>query len=112
MIPTPDFLAAHPEQAEASEHDLTVARIQDEHKARLELEEQRLMLVKRKEALERETKGKKEELGKLDADVERWIGAQEAIRKVFEARERRVGSAREKERERERKEGAETPQVG
>lgn len=84
MIPIEDFLAAHPEHADSSEHDLTVARIQDEHKARQALEEQRQQLVKRKDALVKETTAKKEELAKLDGEVEKWLGGQEAVRKVFE----------------------------
>ena len=97
MIDTADFLAAHPEHADANEHDLTIARIQDEHKARLELEEQRLALVKRKEALERETKGKKDELSRLDADVEKWLGGQDNVRRTFEGREKKLAAQREKE---------------
>ncbi|KAI7499428.1 hypothetical protein KC367_g4467 [Hortaea werneckii] len=97
MIDTAEFLAAHPEHADANEHDLTIARIQDEHKARLELEEQRLALVKRKEALERETKGKKDELSRLDADVEKWLGGQDNVRRTFEGREKKLAAQREKE---------------
>lgn len=109
MAPISDFLSTHPEHAESSEHDLTIARIHDEHKARLELEEQRLHLVKRKEALERETKGKRDELAKLDGDIERWLGGQEAVRKVFEAKERKV--AAQKEKEGGQQGGSQTPQV-
>ena len=104
MIDTADFLASHPEYADANEHDLTIARIQDEHKARLELEEQRLALVKRKEALERETKGKKDELGRLDADVEKWLSGQDSVRRTFEGREKKLAAQREKE-------GGQTPKV-
>ena len=88
MIPTDEFLAQHPEHAESSEHDLTLARIADEHVARQELEKQRQQLVKRKEALVKETNLKKEELGKLDNEVEKWLGGQENVRKIFEKRAR------------------------
>ena len=53
----------------SNEHDLTVARIQDEHTARQQLEDQRQALQKRKEALLKETNAKKEELSKLDVEV-------------------------------------------
>lgn len=90
-----EFLAAHPEHASSNSHDLTVARIQDEHAARQQLEEQRQGLAKRKEALLRETNAKKEELGKLDAELERWIAGESGPRKIFEARERKVRLAEE-----------------
>lgn len=90
IIPVDEFLAQHPEHQDSSEHDLTVARIQDEHAARQKLEEERQALLKRKEALTKETTAKKEELSKLDVDVEKWLGGQEGIRKVFEAREKKM----------------------
>ena len=95
MTPAEEFLDLHPGLQGSTEHDLTVARIQDEHAQRLTLEEQRQQLLKRKEALLKETTAKKEELGKLDAEMEKWIGGQENVRKVFEAREKKL----EKERE-------------
>nr|POE63494.1 putative thoc5 family protein [Quercus suber] len=85
MIPVEDFLAQHPEQAELSEHDLTIVRIQNEHSARQVLEEQRQALLKKKEGLAKEALAKKEELGKLDAEMEKWINGQIAVREVFEA---------------------------
>lgn len=95
-----EFLASHPEHAapnnELSEHDLTILRIQDEHAARQALEEQRQALQKRKEALVKETNAKKEELGKLDAEVEKWVAGEGAVRKVFEAREKKMGKSGEK----------------
>ncbi|KAK4546113.1 hypothetical protein LTR36_002250 [Oleoguttula mirabilis] len=90
MVPVEDFLAAHPAHQHSSEHDLTIARIQDEHRARQALEEQRQRLVKKKEALVKETTGKKEELAKLDGDMEKWLGGQETVRRVFEAREKKM----------------------
>ena len=92
MVPGEHFVAMHPEFAESSEHDMTVARIQDEHVQRSALEEQRQLLVKRKEALIKETTAKKEELGKLDAEVEKWFGGQEGVRKMLEAHEKKVAA--------------------
>lgn len=97
MASVDDYLSRHPEHADVegrltlAEHDLTIARIQDEKAARLALEEQRQQLQKRKEALIKETTAKKEELGKLDAEVEKWLGGQEGVRKVFGAREKKLG---------------------
>jgi THO complex subunit 5 len=77
---------------------LTVARIQDEHAARQQLEDQRQALQKRKEALLKETNAKKEELGKLDVEVEKWIAGESNVRKIFEAREKKAKQAEEKAR--------------
>ena len=93
MLPVEDFLALHSEYAESSEHDLTVARIEDEHAQRVTLEEQRQALLKRKEALVKETTAKKEELGKLDLEIEKWVNGQENVRKVFDARQKRLNGA-------------------
>lgn len=90
MISAEEFLALHPEHSDSSEHDLTIARIQDEYAARQALEEQRQQSVKRKEALVKETTAKKEELGKLDAEIEKWLSGQESVKKVFEAREKKT----------------------
>ncbi|KAK3110517.1 hypothetical protein LTR53_015116 [Teratosphaeriaceae sp. CCFEE 6253] len=90
LIPFEDFLAQHPEQSTSSGHDLMLARMADERAARQQLEEERLGLVKRKEALVRETTAKKEELGRLDAEMEKWLAGQEGVRRVFEARGKRV----------------------
>jgi THO complex subunit 5 len=77
---------------------LTVARIQDEHAARQQLEDQRQALQKRKEALLKETNTKKEELAKLDVEVEKWIAGESNVRKIFEAREKKAKQAEEKAR--------------
>ena len=98
-LTTPEeFLAAHPEHADSDEHDLTVARIQDEHAARQQLEDQRQALQRRKEALLKETNAKKEELSKLDVEVEKWIAGESNVRKIFEAREKKAKQAEEKAR--------------
>lgn len=58
---------------EAGEQGLMKARIAEEKKERLELEGRRLELVKRKVELVKETAKRKEELGKLDRDLEAFI---------------------------------------
>lgn len=96
MVDAEEFLEQHPEHAELEEHELTLARIEDERVKRAELEARRAELVKRKEELVRETTAKKEEIGKLDAEVEKWVGGQENVRKLFEAREKKTKEAAEK----------------
>ncbi|KAF2481057.1 Fms-interacting protein-domain-containing protein [Neohortaea acidophila] len=93
LIDVEDFLTLHPEFRSASEHDVTVARIRDEHAQRVALEEQRLALVRRKEALVKETAGKKEELARLDGEMEKWVHGQEAVRKLLEAGEKKSREA-------------------
>ena len=90
MISTDEFLELHPEYAESSKHDLTEARIKDEHAQRKALEEERQVLLKKKEALVKETTAKKDELAKLDGEMEKWVAGQEGVRKVFEAREKKL----------------------
>ncbi|EMC91351.1 hypothetical protein BAUCODRAFT_127257 [Baudoinia panamericana UAMH 10762] len=92
MIPTEEFLERHPDFSESSEHDLTTARIQDEQVERQKLEEERQRLLKLKEALTKETTAKKDELGRLDAEIEKWLGGQESVRKLFEAREKKLAA--------------------
>ncbi|KAK0266570.1 hypothetical protein LTS09_000523 [Friedmanniomyces endolithicus] len=93
MVPVEEFLERRPEMRGAGEHEVTIARIEDERVARQGLEDVRLRLVKRKEALVKETAAKREELGRLDAEVEKWLGGQEGVRKMFEAREKTMAAA-------------------
>ena len=93
MATVEEFLEKHPEHVDSSEHDLTLARMEDERVERQNMEDVRLGLVKRKEALVKETMAKKEELGKLDAEIEKWLVGQEGARRVFEAREKKMAAA-------------------
>lgn len=90
MIGLDDFMALHPELETASEHDLTVARIEDEHAQRRALEEQKQALLKRKEALLKDVGARKDELAKLDTEMEKWVTGQDSVRKMFEAKEKEV----------------------
>lgn len=90
MIPVDEYLDQHPEHRDSNEHDLTVARIQDEQAARQRLEDERQLLVKKKEALVKETTAKKDELNKLDVEVEKWLNGQENVRKIFETRDKKL----------------------
>ncbi|KAI5358450.1 putative THO complex, subunit 5 protein [Septoria linicola] len=91
MVQVEDFLAKHPEYSVASDHDLTVARIEDEHAARKELESRRQELEKRKEALMKKNAAEKEQLAALDDSLEKWlVGGQEKPTTLFDARQKKV----------------------
>lgn len=81
---------AHPEHASDNDHDLTIARIADEHASRQLLEEERLALAKQRDALLKETTAKKDELAKLDMEIEKWVASQDDVRKIFEEREHKA----------------------
>lgn len=89
MVSKEEYIQTRPESADLSDHDLTIARIENEQAARQALEEEREALQKRKDALTKDTNAKKDELAKLDNDIEKWLQGEAAIRKVFEAREKK-----------------------
>lgn len=68
-----EFLALHPEHADADEVALTIARIDHEHAERLALEEQRQGLLKKKQGLIADNKKRKDKLADLDKDLEKFI---------------------------------------
>lgn len=41
---------------------------------------------------------KKEELGKLDVEMEKWIAGESNVRKIFEAKEKKAKQTEEKAR--------------
>jgi THO complex subunit 5 len=61
-----------------------VARIEHEHAERKALEEQRVTLFEKKKGLIAENKKRKDDLAKLDRDLEKFIEAAEPITKIFE----------------------------
>jgi len=73
LIPVEQFLAEHPEHADADENALTIARIDHEHAERLALEEQRQGLLKKKQGLIADNKKRKDDLANLDKDLEKFI---------------------------------------
>ena len=97
MVPAQVFVAQHPEHSESSDHDLTIARIQDEHAARQALDGQRKQLQTAKDALVKETNGKKDELAKLDGEMEKWVNDQQGVLKIFDARQKKMDELKEKE---------------
>ena len=68
-----DFLEQHPEHADDDEKGLMVARIQHELSEREDLEKQRQELLKQKAALDADNKKRKEDLAKLDKQLETFI---------------------------------------
>lgn len=96
MIGLDEFMAMHPELESASEHDLTVARIEDEHAQRKALEEQKQALLKRKAALVKDVGARKEELARLDTEMEKWVVGQESVRKLFEVKEKKMAEESDK----------------
>lgn len=73
LAPLDEFLAKHPEYADADENALMVARIEDERAEREALENQRQELLKRKQKLIAENKKRREDLANLDNDLEKFI---------------------------------------
>jgi len=92
-VPNEQFLDTHPELNDVSEHDVMIARINDEHVRRQSMEEQRLGLLKKKQALIAENKKKKDELDALDKEIEKYINGGEVVQKVFDARMQKDTSA-------------------
>lgn len=73
LIPVEQFLAEHPEHADADENALMTARIDHEHAEREALESQRQGLLKKKLGLVAENKKRKDDLAALDKDLETFI---------------------------------------
>lgn len=80
LIPVEQFLAEHPEHADADENALTIARIEHEHAERLALEEQRQGLLKKKQGLIADNKKRKDDLANLDKDLEKFIDVSSSYR--------------------------------
>ena len=90
MVSLEEFLEGRGDLVGDGEAEVTEARIRDEYARRVELEEKRLGLLRRKEELVSETGGKRDELANLDRELEKWVAGQEGVRKVFESREKKV----------------------
>ncbi|KAK1834874.1 Fms-interacting protein-domain-containing protein [Podospora conica] len=84
LVPVDEFLAAHPEHADADENALMTARINQERAEREALEQQRLELQKRKQKLIAENKKRRDDLANLDKDLEKFIDAAKPIQQLFE----------------------------
>lgn len=74
-----EFLALHPEHADADEIALTVARIEHEHAERETLEQQRQGLLKKKQGLIADNKKRKDDLASLDKQLENFIDVSHAL---------------------------------
>ncbi|KAF2185098.1 hypothetical protein K469DRAFT_577845 [Zopfia rhizophila CBS 207.26] len=75
LIPVEEFLEQFPDCKDLSERELMSARIEHEYKDRVKLEECRQEKLKQKQLLIAEVKKRKEDLGKLDESVEKFIEA-------------------------------------
>ncbi|KAI9665007.1 MAG: hypothetical protein M1821_006455 [Bathelium mastoideum] len=84
LIPVEEFLEQFPEHADDDENALMMARIEHEHAERLELEEQRQVLLKKKQALIAENNRRKVDLANLDKDLEKFIDAAQPIQTILE----------------------------
>ena len=94
VISLEEFFERYPEWREegrvdengegSGEVELMKARIKEEQRERLELEEQRQTLLKRKLELVKENAKRKEELNQLDMDLTKFIEAAQPIEKLFE----------------------------
>lgn len=80
LIAVEEFLALHPEHADADENDLMVARIEHERMERESLEKQRQDLLKRKAKLIADNKKRKDDLANLDRDLEKFIDVSRSCR--------------------------------
>lgn len=88
MLPASEFLSQHSEDfaldTSEDDHDLTIARIEDEHAARKELDGRIQELTKQREALMRKNDVEKAQLAALDESLEKWImGGKEKIEKLL-----------------------------
>ncbi|KAI9783990.1 MAG: hypothetical protein M1839_002935 [Geoglossum umbratile] len=84
LIPIEEYLRLHPEDSEASEHELMIARINHEHAERETLEQERQGLLKKKQGLIADNKKRRDDLANLDKDLEKFIDAAKPIQKTFE----------------------------
>lgn len=73
LMPVSEFQEQFPEYADKTEHELWIARIEHEHKMRLEMEAKRQELLKRKQELVKENQKRKEDLANLDKQLERCV---------------------------------------
>ncbi|KAF2206017.1 hypothetical protein GQ43DRAFT_360972 [Delitschia confertaspora ATCC 74209] len=83
LIAVGEFLKLFPEYAGKPEPELMAARIDHEHKERVKMEEQRQEKLKAKQELMVEVRRRKEDLGKLDERLEKFIDAAGPIEAVL-----------------------------
>jgi THO complex subunit 5 len=83
LIAPDAFVDRYPQHADASEHELTIARIEQEHYDRVELEARRQEKLKQKQKLIAEVKKSKVDLTQLDGMLEKFVEHFEPIRKVL-----------------------------
>ncbi|CAF9906147.1 MAG: hypothetical protein HETSPECPRED_006078 [Heterodermia speciosa] len=84
LIPVEEFLEKYPEHAEKDEKSVMTARIDHEYSEREALEQERQVLLKKKQALIAENKKRKDDLASLDKDLEKFIDAAKPIQTTLE----------------------------
>lgn len=83
LIPTDEFVEKFPQHADASEHELMKARIEQEYQDRVELESQRQEKLKQKQKLIAEVKKSKDDLTRLDGMLEKFMEHFPPIKKAL-----------------------------
>lgn len=83
LISAEEFIQEFPEHANASEHELMVARIEHEHQVRVKLEERRTEKLKQKQKLIAEVKKGKDKLTNLDGMLQEFVDSGDPIMKVL-----------------------------
>ncbi|KAI0446796.1 hypothetical protein F4803DRAFT_546943 [Xylaria telfairii] len=84
LIPVEEFLELKPEHATDDENALMVARIEHERSEREALEQKRMELLKRKQKLIADNKRRKDDLGNLDKELDKFIDSAKPISKLFD----------------------------
>lgn len=79
LVDVEEYIMQHPEDAGLDEEELMPRRIEFEGRERSRMEEERLELVKVKEALVKENARRKEEMRKIDERLEAWVEASAPI---------------------------------
>ena len=79
LISVEEFLEKYPEHTEDDSKSLMKARIDHEYSEREAQEQQRQVLLKKKQALIAENKKRKDDLASLDRDLEKFIDVSLAL---------------------------------
>ena len=82
-MPVEEFLDRYPEHAAKDDKSLMTARIDHEYSEREALEQERQVLLKKKQALIAENKKRKDDLASLDKDLEKFIDVRSPMQIPF-----------------------------
>ncbi|OLL25238.1 putative THOC5 family protein [Neolecta irregularis DAH-3] len=84
LIPEEEYLISHPQDCELSPHQLMISRLNHEISERERLDKHRKELAQKRASLIQENKQRKEELERLDKQLQAFIESAGPIEKVFE----------------------------